>query len=96
MKRNHARWLVVVGLVLMVISIVDPLEGSVVALGGSILVAVGASGSRTQSRLPFTAVCRPCSIDTRVFLGKVANPDWRADAKGATFAAWHPTCIVKA
>ena len=56
MKRNHTRWLVVVGLVLMVIGIVDPLEGSVVVLGGSILVALGAFRSQNRSRVPFTAV----------------------------------------
>ena len=54
MKRPHARSLLIVGLVLMVIGIVDPLEGSGVVLGGSLLVAI-ASRSQTQSRLPFTA-----------------------------------------
>ena len=56
MKPNHSRWLVIVGLVLMVIGVVDPMEGSVVILGGSILVAVGAFPSRTRYRLPVTAL----------------------------------------
>jgi len=40
----------------MVIGVVDPLEGSVVILAGSILVGVGASLSRTRYRLPVTAL----------------------------------------
>jgi hypothetical protein len=56
MKAKHSRWLVIVGLVLMVIGVVDPMEGSVVILGGSILVAVGAFFSRTRYRLPITAL----------------------------------------
>jgi hypothetical protein len=56
MKPNHSRWLVIAGLVLMVIGVVDPMEGSVVILGGSILVAVGAFFSRTRYRLPVTAL----------------------------------------
>ena len=56
MKANHSRWLVIVGLVLMVIGAVDPMEGSLVILGGSILVAVGAVLSRTRYRLPIIAL----------------------------------------
>ena len=56
MKHNYSRWLVIVGLVLMVIGAVDPLEGSVVILGGSILVAFGAFRSHTRYRLPVTAL----------------------------------------
>jgi len=56
MERRQSRWLVIVGLVLMVIGAGDPLEGSVVILGGSLLVAVGASRSHTRSRLPVTAL----------------------------------------
>ena len=56
MKRHYARWLVVAGLVLMVIGIIDPLEGSVVVLGGSMLAALGAFRSQHRSRLSFTAV----------------------------------------
>jgi hypothetical protein len=47
---------VIVGLALMVLGVVDPLEGSVVILVGSILVGVGASLSRTRYRLPVTAL----------------------------------------
>ena len=56
MQPNHARWLVILGLVLMLIGVVDPLEGSVVILGGSILVAVAAFLSRSRYRLPVTAL----------------------------------------
>ena len=56
MKPNHSRWLVIVGLVLMVFGVVDPMEGSVVILGGSGLVAVGAFLGRTRYRLPLTAL----------------------------------------
>jgi len=56
MKRSHSRWLVIVGLVLMVIGVVDPLEGSVVILGGSVLIAVGAFASRSRYRLPAAAL----------------------------------------
>jgi hypothetical protein len=56
MKSKPSRWLVIAGLVLMVLGAVDPLEGSVVILGGSFLVAVGAFRSRTRYRLPVTAL----------------------------------------
>ena len=56
MKPIAPRLLVIVGLVLMVIGIVDPMEGSLVILGGSILVAVGALVSGTRHRLPITAL----------------------------------------
>ena len=56
MKPSHSRWLVIAGLALMVIGVVDPLEGSVVILGGSTLVAAGALVSRTRYRLPVTAL----------------------------------------
>ena len=46
----------IVGLVLMVIGVVDPMEGSLVILGGSIPVAVGAFLGRTRYRLPITAL----------------------------------------
>ena len=55
MKPN-SRWIVIVGLVLMVIGVVDPMEGSVVILGGSILVAVGAFLSRTRYTVPIIAL----------------------------------------
>ena len=55
MKRSLSRWLVIVGLVLMVLGALDPLEGSVVIFGGSILAAVGAFRSRTRYRLPVIA-----------------------------------------
>jgi hypothetical protein len=55
MKHTHSRWLVIVGLVLMVVGVVDPMEGSVVILAGSILAALGAFGSRTRYRLPVAA-----------------------------------------
>lgn len=56
MEPKHSRWIVIVGLVLMVIGAVDPLEGSVVILAGSILVAFGAFRSHTRYRLPVTAL----------------------------------------
>ena len=56
MKPHHSSWLVIVGLALMVIGVVDPLEGSVVILGGSFLVAVDAFLSRSRYRLPVTAL----------------------------------------
>lgn len=56
MKSTHSRWLVIAGLVLMVGGVLDPLEGSVVILAGSVLAAVGAFGSRTRYRLPLAAL----------------------------------------
>jgi hypothetical protein len=56
MRAKNSRRLVIVGLVLMVIGVVDPMEGSLVILGGSILVAVGAFLSRSRYRLPITAL----------------------------------------
>jgi hypothetical protein len=56
MKAGQSRWLVVAGLGLMVIGVVDPMEGSLVILGGSFLVAVAAVLSRTRYRLPMTAL----------------------------------------
>ena len=56
MKPTHSRILVIVGLVLMVAGALDPLEGSVVILGGSALAAVGAFFARTRRyRLQLTA-----------------------------------------
>jgi 4-hydroxybenzoate polyprenyltransferase len=55
-KRTHSRALVIVGLVLMVAGALDPLEGSVVILGGSALAAIGAYFARTRRyRLQLTA-----------------------------------------
>lgn len=48
MTLSRWRTLVIVGLVLMVLGAVDPLEGSVVILAGSALVAFGAYVSRTH------------------------------------------------
>jgi hypothetical protein len=56
MKTQHSRWLIIAGLVLMVIGVLDPLEGSVVILGGSALVALGAFLTRTHYRLPVIAL----------------------------------------
>ena len=56
MKPNHSRWLVIGGLVLRVAGALDPLEGSVVSLGGSALVAGGAFFSRTRYRMPVAAL----------------------------------------
>jgi hypothetical protein len=56
MTTNRARLLVIVGLVLMVAGALDPLEGSVVILGGSALAAAGAFYARTRRyRLQLTA-----------------------------------------
>ena len=56
MTRTQSRWFVIVGLVLMVAGALDPMEGSVVILGGSALAALGAFHTRTRYRLPVTAV----------------------------------------
>lgn len=57
MKLNPSRLLVGVGLVLMLLGAIDPLEGSVVILGGSALAAIGAFVSRTHRfRLQLTAL----------------------------------------
>ena len=50
MKINRSRLLVIVGLVLMVAGALDPLEGSVVILGGSALAAAGAFLARARRR----------------------------------------------
>ena len=56
MTRNQSRWLVIVGLVLMVTGVLDPLEGSVVILVGSGLAALGAFQTGTRYRLPVAAM----------------------------------------
>lgn len=57
MKPRHSRVLVGVGLALMVLGALDPLEGSVVILLGSALVAGGAFISPTHGyRLQLTAL----------------------------------------
>src|SRR5512134_2736608 len=56
MNRNWSRRLVIAGLVLMVGGVLDPLEGSVVILGGSALSALGAFLSRSRYRLPAFAL----------------------------------------
>ena len=57
MKTRHSRLLVIVGLVLMVLGALDPLEGSVVILAGSALVAAGAFFSPAgHYRLPVVAL----------------------------------------
>jgi hypothetical protein len=48
MKTNRSRLLVIVGLALMVLGALDPLEGSVVILAGSALAAIGAFFSHTR------------------------------------------------
>jgi hypothetical protein len=56
MKSKHSRVLVIVGLVLMVAGALDPLEGSVVILGGSAVAAAGAFFGRVHRyRLQVTA-----------------------------------------
>ena len=52
----HFRRLVIVGLILMAAGVVDPLEGSVVVLGGSVLAALGAVFSRAPSRISIAAL----------------------------------------
>lgn len=39
--REHSRGLVIIGLILMAVGVVDPLEGSLVILGGSVLIVLG-------------------------------------------------------
>jgi len=56
MSHNRSRTLVIAGLVLMLAGILDPLEGSVVILGGSALAAAGAYFSKSRRyRLQVTA-----------------------------------------
>ena len=52
----HFRRLVIAGLVLMAVGAVDPLEGAVVILGGSVLVVLGTAFSRTGYRVPLVAL----------------------------------------
>ena len=56
MNRNWSRRLVIAGLVLMVAGVLDPLEGSVIILGGTALSALGAFLSHSRYRLPVTAL----------------------------------------
>lgn len=56
MNRNWSRRFVIAGLVLMVAGVLDPLEGSVVILGGTALSALGAYFRRSRYRLPVTAL----------------------------------------
>jgi hypothetical protein len=55
MNTNWSRRLEMVGLVLMVGGVIDPLEGSVVILAGTLLSTLGAFLSRTRYRLPLVA-----------------------------------------
>ena len=56
MTLNGSRTLVIAGLVLMLAGALDPLEGSVVILGGSALAAAGAFFGKTRRyRLQVTA-----------------------------------------
>ena len=56
MTLNGSRTLVIAGLVLMLAGALDPLEGSVVILGGSALAAAGAFfGRSSRYRLLITA-----------------------------------------
>lgn len=56
MDTKWSRRLVIAGLVLMVAGALDPLEGSVVILGGAALSALGAFLSRSRYRLPVVAL----------------------------------------
>ena len=56
MSRDWSRRLVIAGLVLMMAGVLDPLEGSVVILGGTALSALGAFLSRSRYRLPLMAL----------------------------------------
>ena len=55
MKINRSRTLIVLGLGLMVVGVVDPMEGSVVVLAGSALAAIGGFLSRSRYRLQVAA-----------------------------------------
>ena len=56
MKTRHSRLLVGLGLALMILAALDPLEGSVVILLGSAVAAVGAAGNGAgRYRLQVTA-----------------------------------------
>ena len=56
MTHNRSRTLVIVGLVLMLAGVLDPMEGSVVILAGSALAAAGAFfGPSRRYRLQVTA-----------------------------------------
>ncbi len=56
-RQRWARPSIYAGLVLMVIGLVDPLEGSVVIVGGTVLVAVGALLLRSRHALLAYAGC---------------------------------------
>ena len=56
MDDKWSRRLVIAGLVLMIAGILDPLEGSVVILGGTALSALGAFRSGSRHRLPVAAL----------------------------------------
>jgi hypothetical protein len=56
MKQKYARWSVIAGLVLMLIGVLDPLEGSVVILAGGALAAFGAFVSGTRYYVPVAAL----------------------------------------
>jgi hypothetical protein len=56
MTVKNARRVVILGLVLMVAGALDPLEGSVVILAGSAVVALGAFLMHRRYRLPVAAV----------------------------------------
>jgi hypothetical protein len=57
MTEKHARLFVLAGLVLMIVAALDPLEGSVVILAGSALLAVGAFFHETGGyKLPVIAL----------------------------------------
>jgi hypothetical protein len=56
MNTNWSRRLVILGLVLMVGGVIDPLEGSVVILGGTLLSTLGAFLSRSGYRLTLLAL----------------------------------------
>ena len=47
---RHSRWFLWIGLALMLIGALDPMEGSVVIFAGSVVAALGAWGGRTKRR----------------------------------------------
>src|SRR4026207_1987546 len=68
MTRNQSRWLVMIGLAVMGAGARDPMGGSVVILGGSVLAAIGAFQAGTRYRLP-VAACLLTAIGVAALFG---------------------------
>ncbi len=82
-RRRWARLAIYAGLVLMVVGLVDPLEGSVVIVGGTVLVAVGAFLLRSRhARLAYAGCALVAAGVAALFIlsgfGGVGGPGGQA------------------